>query len=58
MRIHELCGNCKHFEHDCMDGNGCFETCEHPNKEIADNFTETYDEEKITSCKGYEKYGI
>jgi hypothetical protein len=51
MRIHELCGDCKYFEHDCgIDI--CSEWCHHKSDKIADEF---FDRDEIEECEGYEK---
>lgn len=57
MRINDggLCNSCEYFEHDCGNGEGCFEHCLNPDQEIYDNFVNTYDD-KITECKGYRIY--
>lgn len=57
MKIHGICADCKHFEHECYlpmgeDDYGCTEHCNHPIGQIRDLF---YDLEDIESCEGFEK---
>lgn len=57
MRVNDgsICGECKHFEHDCDLDNGCMELCLHPNHEVVEIFVDDYDYEQVVSvCKGYE----
>lgn len=52
-----ICGDCKHFEHECYvpmgeDDYGCNEYCQSKIEEVRERF---YDEEVIIECAGFEE---